>query len=264
MQEEVKPDGNRKVELTYDYSVENRLKAVHDKNDLLVAMAYDGDGNRIFQLNYNLHTDDDWKGKSCNGNGNIKDNSSSGNKGNTSGNGTGTKDQKGFLESIAGFFGGDEELVTETSEEEITLYSSNKDKDKGNKGNDKNNGKGNGNGNSLMELNINGIMDTAYSYGNERLTNERFTERTGYYTYDPRGSVTGVTDSKGIFGLYRYNANGDLTFGKPQYNYVYSYNAESYNPSMESQYLRARYYNVPNGNYMSSFHKCNHLDFPFS
>ena len=110
------------------------------------------------------------------------------------------KDQKGFLESIAGFFGGDEELVTETSEEEISLYSSNKDKDKGNNGNDKNNGKGNGNGNSLMELNINGIMDTAYSYGNERLTNERFTERTGYYTYDSRGSVTGVTDSKGISG----------------------------------------------------------------
>ena len=27
-------------------------------------MAYDGDGNRIFQLNYNLHTDDDWKGNS--------------------------------------------------------------------------------------------------------------------------------------------------------------------------------------------------------
>lgn len=26
----------------------------------------------------------------------------------------------------------------------------------------------------LMELNSNGIMDTAYSYGNERLTNERF------------------------------------------------------------------------------------------
>ena len=31
----------------------------------------------------------------------------------------------------------------------------------------------------LMELNINGIMDTAYSYGNERLTNERFTGWTG-------------------------------------------------------------------------------------
>ena len=94
-----------------------------------------------------------------------------------------------------------------------------------------------------MELNINGIIDTAYSYGNERLTDERFTEWTGYYTYDPGGSVTGVTDSKGMFWQsYRYNANGDLTFGKPQYNNVYSYNAESYNPNMESQYLRARYY----------------------
>ena len=41
---------------------------------------------------------------------------------------------------------------------------------------------------ALMELNINGIMDTAYSYGNERLTNERFTGWTGYYIYDPRGS----------------------------------------------------------------------------
>lgn len=63
LQEEVKPD-ERKVELTYDYTVENRLKAVYDKNDLLTAMAYDGDGNRIFQLNYNLHTDDDWKDNS--------------------------------------------------------------------------------------------------------------------------------------------------------------------------------------------------------
>ena len=104
----------------------------------------------------------------------------------------------------------------------------------------------------LMELNINGIMDTTYSYGNERLTNERFTEWTGYYTYDPRGSVTGVTDSKGmIWQSYRYSANGDLTFGKPQYNNVYSYNAESYNPNMESQYLRARYYNVPHANFLT-------------
>ena len=38
------------------------------------------DGNRIFQLNYNLHTDDYWKGNSGNGNGN-KDNSGSGNSG---------------------------------------------------------------------------------------------------------------------------------------------------------------------------------------
>ena len=81
--------GTDKVELTYIYTVENRLKAIYDADELLVAMAYDGDGNRIFQLNYNLHTDDDWKGNSGNGNGSNKDNSGSGNSGNTSGK-TGT------------------------------------------------------------------------------------------------------------------------------------------------------------------------------
>ena len=62
--------------------MENRLAAVHDGDELLLAAAYDGDGNRVFLLNYNLHTDDDWKGNSGNGNGNNKDNSGSGNKGN--------------------------------------------------------------------------------------------------------------------------------------------------------------------------------------
>ena len=104
----------------------------------------------------------------------------------------------------------------------------------------------------LMELNINGIMDTAYSYGNERLTNERFTGWTGYYTYDPRGSVTGVTGSDGyIWQSYRYNAYGGITFGKPQYNNVYSYNAESFNPNIDAQYLRSRYYSVKTAGFIS-------------
>ena len=74
--------GTDKVNKTYEYTVENRLAAVHDGDELLLAAAYDGDGNRVFLLNYNLHTDDDWKGNSGNGNGNNKDNSGSGNKGN--------------------------------------------------------------------------------------------------------------------------------------------------------------------------------------
>ena len=53
----------------------------------------------------------------------------------------------------------------------------------------------------LMEVNIDGEPDTAYAYGNERLTVERFTGWTGYYTYDPRGSVSGVADADG--GLWR-------------------------------------------------------------
>ena len=79
----------------------------------------------------------------------------------------------------------------------------------------------------LLELNINGIMDTAYSYGNERLTVERFDGWTGYYTYDPRGSVSGVTGADGyLWQSYRYDAYGNITFGAPQYNNEYTYNVD--------------------------------------
>jgi len=44
----------------------NRLAVVYEADELLVAMAYGGDGNRVFQLNYNLHTDEDWKANSGN------------------------------------------------------------------------------------------------------------------------------------------------------------------------------------------------------
>ncbi len=104
----------------------------------------------------------------------------------------------------------------------------------------------------LMELNINGIMDTAYSYGNERLTVERFDGWTGYYTYDPRGSVSGVTGADGyLWQSYRYDAYGNITFGAPQYNNEYTYNAESYNPNLDVQYLRARYYSPSTANFLT-------------
>ena len=64
--------GTDKVNRTYEYSVENRLAAVHDGDELLLAAAYDGDGNRVFLLNYNLHTDDDWKGNSGNATGTTR------------------------------------------------------------------------------------------------------------------------------------------------------------------------------------------------
>ena len=316
--------GTDKVEKDYIYTVENRLKAVYDGDDLLVAMAYDGDGNRLFQLNYNLHTDDDWKGNNGNGNGNNKDNTGSGNNGN----------QKSLWEQIVDFFtGGDEEVPEETAEETATP-STYKLNDNGNNGNNGNGGNGNhygwesgsgdgsgdgsdsdqetgsenGSGNTnntdgsqnqsgilfpeegevseleeeliglikteghqknyelieyvndvnreneevLMELNINGKMDTAYSYGNERLTVERFDGWTGYYTYDPRGSVSGVTGNDGyLWQSYRYDVFGGITFGGPQYNNAYAYNAESYNPNLDNIYLRARYYYTATAAFMS-------------
>ncbi|WP_333646624.1 RHS repeat-associated core domain-containing protein, partial [Lacrimispora sp.] len=39
--------------------------------------------------------------------------------------------------------------------------------------------------------------------------------------------------------------------GKPQYNNSYTYNAEDYNPNLEFQYLRARYYDVERGDFLT-------------
>lgn len=38
---------------------------------------------------------------------------------------------------------------------------------------------------------------------------------------------------------------------EPEHRNIYGYNAEFYDPNIESQYLRARYYDVPNGNFLT-------------
>lgn len=51
----------------------------------------------------------------------------------------------------------------------------------------------------LVEQNINGKTDTSYIYGAEindgydRISLDRFDGSTGYYLYDARGSVSGIT-----------------------------------------------------------------------
>ena len=292
------------MELTYIYTVENRLKAIYDADELLVAMAYDGDGNRIFQLNYNLHTDDDWKGNSGNGNGNNKDNSGSGNSGNTSGEtgtGSSTGDSSNNGNSNSGNNGnGSSTGTTESSESDTTTTNTSTGTANDNNGNAAGNTNNTGGSQNqsgilfpidgevseleseligmikttgkeknyelieyvndvnrehtevLQELNINGIMDTSYTYGNERLTNERFTGEAAYYTYDPRGNVSGLTDSEGMLHQsYRYDPFGGIDFGRPQYNNVYAYNAESYNGNTEHQYLRARYYDTNTADFLT-------------
>ena len=109
-----------------------------------------------------------------------------------------------------------------------------------------------------MEQNINGALDTAYVYGaaigtgSDRLSLDRFVGSTGYYLYDPRGSVTGLTNEEGqIYQSYRYSVFGEITFGAPQYENEYTYNGESYNPNIKSQYLRARYYCVVTADFLT-------------
>ena len=166
----------------------------------------------VFLLNYNLHTDDDWKGNSGNGNGNNKDNSGSGNNGK----------EKNY-ELI--------EYLNDVNREHAEV---------------------------LVEQNINGRTDTSYIYGAEikggfdRISLDRFDGSTGYYLYDARGSVSGVTNEEGqVYQSYRYSVTGEITFGAPQYENEYAYNGESYNPNIESQYLRARYYCVVTATFLT-------------
>ncbi len=285
--------GVEQVETYYDYTVENRLQAVYDADRLLMAAAYDGDGNRVFQLNYNLHTDEDWKDNSGNGNGNNKDNigsgnngsgnSSSGNNGNSgngnsgnnsnNGNGNGNSgnkkensksegtDDAGYgnatnaeehnSQNQSGILFPAAEEISRTEKDLIAMI--------------KTTGKEKDyelieyilNVNTqytqvLMELNENGAMDAVYTYGVSRLTEDRFTGESNFYLYDPAGNVAGITDQNGyLWQSYRYDAFGNATFGSPQYDNEYTFNAESYNPNIRSQYLRARYYDMVKGNFLT-------------
>lgn len=216
-----------------------------------------GNGNNGNGNNGNGNSNNgNWNGNNGNGNGN-NGNGNNGNggsnngNGNNNGNGSGNTNNTGGSQNQSGILFPIEGEVSDLEKELIDLVKTSgkaKDYEFVEYVNDVNREYAE----VLMELNINGEMDTAYSYGNERLTNERFTGRTGYYTYDPRGSVSGVTDSKGmIWQSYRYSPTGDIAFGKPQNNNVYSYNAESYNPNLETQYLRARYYDVERGDFLT-------------
>ena len=278
--------GTDKVNRTYEYSVENRLAAVHDGDELLLAAAYDGDGNRVFLLNYNLHTDDDWKGNSGNGNGNNKDNSGSGNNGNgnsgNNGNGNGNGKGKGNNKKNSKSGGTDDAgygnatnaeennsqnqcgilfpVQEEVSATEADLIARIKTT-----GKEKNyelieylNDVNRDHAEVLVEQNINGKTDTSYIYGAEinggfdRISLDRFDGSTGYYLYDARGSVSGITNEEGqVYQSYRYSVTGEITFGAPQYENEYTYNGESYNPNIQSQYLRARYYCVVTATFLT-------------
>ena len=260
---------------TYEYSVENRLAAVHDGDELLLAAAYDGDGNRVFLLNYNLHTDDDRKGNSGNGSGNNGNGNSGNNgKGNGKGNGNNKKNSKSDGTDDAGY--GNATNAEENNsqnqcgilfpvQEEVSATEADLIARIKTTGKEKNyelieylNDVNREHAEVLVEQNINGKTDTSYIYGAEinggfdRISLDRFDGSTGYYLYDARGSVSGITNEEGqVYQSYRYSVTGEITFGAPQYENEYTYNGESYNPNIESQYLRARYYCVVTATFLT-------------
>ncbi|MCM1058094.1 MAG: DNRLRE domain-containing protein, partial [Firmicutes bacterium] len=222
---------------TYTYTVENRLEAVYTgtaySRTLQMAAAYDGDGNRVFQMNYNPNKDEDFSDYYCTYS--PCDYKGTGIRLRAEGEVGAAEKELLSLINASG-------AITDSSYELIEYI------------NDVNREYAE----VLVEQNINGTPDTAYVYGaaigagSDRLSMDRLDGSTGYYLYDPKGSVTGITDGKGqVYRSYRYSVFGEITFGAPQYENEYTYNGESYNPNIKSQYLRARYYSVVRADFLT-------------
>ncbi|MDE5590706.1 MAG: hypothetical protein K2J60_16465, partial [Acetatifactor sp.] len=223
--------------ITYTYTVENRLEAVCTgtaySQTLQMAAAYDGDGNRVYQLNYNPDKDEDLSDYYCTNN--SCDYKGTGIRLQAEGEVSPAERELLSLINASG-------AVTDSSYELIEYINDvNREYTE-----------------VLVEQNINGTLDTAYVYGaaigigSDRLSLDRFDSSTGYYLYDPKGSVTGIINEEGqIYQSYRYSVFGEITFGASQYENEYTYNGESYNPNIKSQYLRARYYCVVTADFLT-------------
>jgi RHS repeat-associated protein len=98
----------------------------------------------------------------------------------------------------------------------------------------------------LAEYGRRGELKNVYTYGVQRLNAARVDGTVDTYEYDGRGSVVsdGVhTYEYDPFGGILSEISGELPF--------FGYNAEEYNPVTGLVYLRARYYNVETGTFIS-------------
>ena len=105
----------------------------------------------------------------------------------------------------------------------------------------------------LTEYGADEKVRQAYTYGEsgigERISVDKSTE-SSYYLYDGRNSVTGIlTETANLTNSYQYDPYGNLTSGTADGVNYYGYNGESTNVKTGLQYLRARYYNAENGTF---------------
>lgn len=214
-------DTEKVVDYTYDN--ENRLKAVKENGTLLMAALYDGNGDRIFRLDYR------------------KNPQYISNRG-------GTADNVYYNYSSGGISYDhdmirDEMLIPNDITQntsinyELTGYI-----------NDINSQYTQ----VLMEYGANQSITNVYEYGAQR-NSATINGSKGYYLYDGRGSVASLSgQSGGNMVQYSYDAYGVTTtnYGN-QLNNPYRYNAEYTDSSTGNQYLRARYYDAASGRFLT-------------
>ena len=181
----------------YTYDNENRLKAVKENGSLLMAALYDGNGDRIFRLDYRKN--DEYVSNKAGTAENVYYPSGSVNS---------AYDTDVILNEMLIPNG-----VTQNTaiNYELTGYINDINTEYTQ---------------TLMEFGANGNTTNIYEYGDGR-NSATINGTKGYYLYDGRGSVAGLTgNTGGSMITYRYDAYGNTTRSNNTLNNPYQYNAE--------------------------------------
>ncbi|MEY8410480.1 RHS repeat-associated core domain-containing protein [Lachnospiraceae bacterium 62-26] len=198
----------------YEYTAENRMNAVRQGGMVLMAAMYDGDNNRVFQI------DNTYKWEDCYGKEVLIPQSQR------------TEDGDSPKEQLASVVKGGANAKGYT----LTEYVNDINRE---------------NAEALMEYGADEKVRQAYVYGEERVSVDK-TGENSYYLYNGQGSVTGLLTENGkLTNSYRYDPYGSLLSGTPDAVNYYGYNGESANVKTGFQYLRARYYNPASGTFTS-------------
>ena len=202
--------------VTYEYTAENRLAVVKQGGTVLMAAMYDGDNNRVFEL------DNTYKWEDCYGDEVLIPENQR------------TEDGNSPKEQLASLVKGGSNAKGYT----LTEYINDINRE---------------NTEVLAEYGADEKVRQAYTYGEngigERVSVDK-SEESSYYLYDGRNSVTGIlTENANLTNSYQYDPYGNLTSGTADGVNYYAYNGESTNVKTGLQYLRARYYNAENGTF---------------
>ena len=202
--------------VTYEYTAENRLAVVKQGGTVLMAAMYDGDNNRVFEL------DNTYKWEDCYGDEVLIPENQR------------TEDGDSPKEQLASLVKGGSNAKGYT----LTEYINDINRE---------------NTEVLAEYGADEKVRQAYTYGEsgigERVGVDK-SEESSYYLYDGRNSVTGIlTENANLTNSYQYDPYGNLTSGTADGVNYYGYNGESTNVKTGLQYLRARYYNAENGTF---------------
>ena len=202
--------------VTYEYTAENRLAVVKQGGTVLMAAMYDGDNNRVFEL------DNTYKWEDCYGDEVLIPANQR------------TEDGNSPKEQLASLVKGGSNAKGYT----LTEYINDINRE---------------NTEVLAEYRSDEKVRQAYTYGEsgigERVSVDK-SEESSYYLYDGRNSVTGIlTETANLTNSYQYDSYGNLTSGTADGVNYYGYNGESTNVKTGLQYLRARYYNAENGTF---------------